>query len=66
MLDSAKIINEAKNQTGLNNFGNPLFLEGFETLIKSINQESDLNDIDNFEQVKKKASNLVMSLIQLV
>ena len=45
MLDSLEIIKEAKNQTGLSHFGNPLFLEGFEVLIKSINQEADLNEV---------------------
>jgi hypothetical protein len=44
MLDSTKIINEAKKQTNLDNFGNPLFLEGFESLVQSINHEADLNE----------------------
>ncbi len=37
MLNQLEIINEAKNQTGLANFGNPLFLNGFEVLISSMN-----------------------------
>ena len=45
MLDSKQIIDAAKNQTNLEYFGNPLFLEGFECLVQSINQEADLNDI---------------------
>ena len=45
MLDSKQIIDAAKNQTNLEYFGNPLFLEGFECLVHSINQEADLNDI---------------------
>jgi hypothetical protein len=45
MLDSKQIINAAKNQTNLEYFGNPLFLEGFECLVQSINEEADLNDI---------------------
>ena len=45
MLDSKQIINAAKNQTNLAYFGNPLFLEGFECLVQSINEEADLNDI---------------------
>ena len=45
MLDSKQIINAAKNQTNLVYFGNPLFLEGFECLVQSINEEADLNDI---------------------
>ena len=64
MLDSAKIINEAKNQTGLNNFGNPLFLEGFETLIKSINQESDLNDIGLGAQ-EQRLTGILINLLRI-
>ena len=45
MLNQTEIINEAKNQTGLEKFGNPLFMDGFEVLISSINQEADLNEI---------------------
>ncbi|EKO37225.1 sulfotransferase domain protein [SAR86 cluster bacterium SAR86E] len=45
MLDSKQIINAAKNQTNLEYFGNPLFLEGFECLVQSINEEADLNYI---------------------
>ena len=45
MIDSKQIINAAKNQTDLEYFGNSLFLEGFECLVQSINEEADLNDI---------------------
>ena len=45
MLDSKQIINAAINQSNLEYFGNPLFLEGFECLVQSINEEADLNDI---------------------
>ena len=45
MLNSAKIIDEAKKQTNLDYFGNPLFMEGFESLVQSINEEAHLNDI---------------------
>ena len=45
MLDSKQIIDAAKNQTNLECFGNPLFLEGFECLVQSINEEADLNEI---------------------
>ncbi len=45
MLDSKQIIDAAKNQTNLEYFSNPLFLEGFECLVHSINQEADLNDV---------------------
>ena len=45
MLNSSTIKNEAIEQTNLENFGNPLFLEGFERLVQSINHEADLNDV---------------------
>ena len=45
MLDSSAIKSEAKKQTNLENFGNPLFLKGFENLVQSINHEADLNNI---------------------
>ena len=45
MLNSAKIIDEAKKQTNLDYFGNPLFMEGFESIVQSINEEAHLNDI---------------------
>ena len=45
MLDSAEIKNTAQKQTNLDFFGNPLFLEGFESLVYSINKEADLNDV---------------------
>ena len=34
MLDSKQIIDAAKNQTNLEYFGNPLFLNGFECLVQ--------------------------------
>jgi len=45
MLNSVKIIDEAKKQTNLDYFGNPVFMEGFESLVQSINEEAHLNDI---------------------
>ena len=66
MLDSLEIINEAKNQTGLSHFGNPLFLEGFEVLIKSINQEADLNEIGLGAQQQRLTGILInLSLIHI-
>ena len=53
MLDSTIIKNEAIKQTDLENFGNPLFLEGFESLVQSINREADLNDIGLAAQKKR-------------
>ena len=45
MLNSNQILSNAKKITGLSSLGNPLFIEGLETLIKSINEEADLNEI---------------------
>ena len=64
MLDSLKIINEVKNQTGLSNFGNPLFLDGFETLIKSINQEADLNEIGLGAQ-QQRLTGILINLLRI-
>ena len=45
MLNPQELINTAKNQTNLENLGNSIFLEGFYSLVNSINNEADLNEI---------------------
>ena len=45
MLDAEKIFNQAQDNTGLANISNPLFVEGFNVLVNSINEEADLNEI---------------------
>jgi hypothetical protein len=45
MLDANQLLGEAKKITGLNFLGNPLFEEGLNKLVYSINNEADLNDI---------------------
>ena len=45
MLDAKQLLGEAKKITGLNFLGNPLFEEGFNKLVDSINNEADLNEI---------------------
>ena len=45
MLDANAILKEAKKITDLDTLGNPLFEEGFNKLVDSINTEADLNDI---------------------
>ena len=45
MLDAKQLLGEAKKITGLSFLGNPLFEEGFNKLVYSINNEADLNDI---------------------
>ena len=45
MLNPQELINTAKNQTNLENLGNSIFLEGFHSLVNSINNEADLNEI---------------------
>jgi len=64
MLDSKQIIEAAKNQTNLDYFGNPLFLEGFECLIQSINLEADLNDI-GIEAQKGRLIGILANLLRI-
>ena len=45
MLDANQLLGEAKKITGLSFLGNPLFEEGFNKLVYSINNEADLNEI---------------------
>ena len=64
MLDTKQIIEAAKNQTNLDYFGNPLFLEGFECLIQSINLEADLNDI-GIEAQKGRLIGILANLLRI-
>ena len=64
MLDSKQIINAAKNQTNLEYFGNPLFLEGFECLVQSINEEADLNDI-GMEAQQHRLIGILVNLLRI-
>ena len=45
MLNVNNILNAAMQNTRLRAIGNPMFMQGFEVLIKSINEEADLNTI---------------------
>ncbi|MDG1184843.1 MAG: hypothetical protein P8N39_04560, partial [SAR86 cluster bacterium] len=45
MLDAKQLLGEAKKITGLSFLGNPLFEQGFNKLVHSINNEADLNDV---------------------
>ena len=62
MLDSSAIKSEAKKQTNLENFGNPLFLKGFESLVQSINHEADLNNI-GLEAQKHRLTGVLANLL---
>ena len=64
MLDSTIIKNEAIKQTNLENFGNPLFLEGFESLVQSINREADLNDI-GLDAQKYRLTGVLANLLMI-
>ena len=64
MLDSKQIINAAKNQTNLEYFGNQLFLEGFECLVQSINEEADLNDI-GMEAQQHRLIGILVNLLRI-
>ena len=64
MLDSKQIIDAAKNQTNLEYFGNPLFLEGFKCLVQSINEEADLNDI-GMEAQQHRLTGILANLLRI-
>ena len=64
MLNQTEIIKEAKNQTGLEKFGNPLFMDGFEALISSINQEADLNEI-GVEAQKHRLIGILANILRI-
>ena len=64
MLNELEIINEAKNQTGLENFGNPLFVDGFKALINSINKEADLNEI-GVEAQKHRLNGILSNMLRI-
>lgn len=44
-FDSARLLDDAVQKTGLEDFGDPYFREGLEILLKSINQEAGLHPI---------------------
>ena len=44
-INADEIIDQAKSETGLSDLGEPLFLEGLNRLIDSINNEANLNEI---------------------
>ena len=44
-INANQILDQAKSETGLSDLGEPLFLEGLNKLIDSINNEANLNEI---------------------
>ena len=44
-INANEILDQAKSETGLSDLGEPLFLEGLNRLIDSINNEANLNEI---------------------
>ena len=44
-INANEIIDQAKSETGLSDLGEPLFLEGLNRLIDSINNEANLNEV---------------------
>ncbi|MDA9751022.1 sulfotransferase [Gammaproteobacteria bacterium] len=44
-INANEILDQAKSETGLSDLGEPLFLEGLNKLIDSINNEANLNEI---------------------
>jgi len=64
MLNPNKIINEAKYQSGLKDFGNPLHLEGFMQLVDSINKEANLNTIGISAQ-NQRLTGILVNILRL-
>lgn len=44
-INANEILDQAKSETGLSDLGEPLFLEGLNKLIDSVNNEANLNEI---------------------
>ena len=44
-INANEILDQAKSETGLSDLGEPLFFEGLNKLIDSINNEASLNEI---------------------
>ena len=44
-INANQILDQAKSETGLSDLGEPLFLEGLNKLIDSVNNEANLNEI---------------------
>ena len=44
-INANEILDQAKSETGLSYLGEPLFFEGLNRLIDSINNEANLNEI---------------------
>ena len=44
-INANEILDQAKSETGLSDLGEPLFFEGLNRLIDSINNEANLNEI---------------------
>ena len=44
-INANEILDQAKSETGLSDLGEPLFLEGMNKLIDSVNNEANLNEI---------------------
>ena len=79
-INANEIIDQAKSETGLSDLGEPLFLEGLNRLIDSINNEANLNEIGiqaqpiriqgllsnrlRFEEDLKKFPETFLSLLQ--
>ena len=64
-LNPKVLIENAKKISGLDDFGDELFLEGFEQLVTSINLEASLNEI-GYQAQEHRIIGLLTNLLRTV
>ncbi len=64
-LDSNLILQQAIENTGLNDFGDEIFIEGFHKLVSSINNEASLNEV-GFQAQEHRILGLLINLLRTV
>ncbi|MGA1048402.1 MAG: hypothetical protein ACO3UU_10340, partial [Minisyncoccia bacterium] len=64
-LDSNVILQQAIENTGLNDFGDKIFIEGLHKLVSSINNEASLNEV-GFQAQEHRILGLLINLLRTV
>ena len=64
-LDSNLILQQAIENTGLNDFGDKIFIEGLHKLVLSINNEASLNEV-GFQAQENRILGLLINLLRTV
>ena len=64
-LDSNLILQQAIENTGLNDFGDKIFIEGLHKLVSSINNEASLNEV-GFQAQEHRILGLLINLLRTV